>query len=31
MAADLGMDHVVIYRFDVAHGTLTPNTHLSRR
>jgi 6-phosphogluconolactonase len=26
MAADLGTDHVVIYRFDDAHGMLTPNT-----
>jgi 6-phosphogluconolactonase len=24
-AADLGMDEVMIYRFDAAHGTLTPN------
>jgi 6-phosphogluconolactonase len=24
-AVDLGMDEVVVYRFDAAHGTLTPN------
>jgi 6-phosphogluconolactonase len=26
VAADLGADRVVIYRFDATHGTLTPNT-----